>query len=391
MLEEVLILDSGTKRGLVALFMIMIATLAAGCMPRGAASSPGWTVVAADDKIVYAALATGKVVALDATNGQEAWSYPLPTQQKSSGGILGGLLGGGSSDTGAKPLGAVYGVPALTGKLVVVASYDHHLYAFDRESGQEVWTFAAEGALVGDMTVDGGIAYFGSSDHSIYAIDVASGKSVWEHPFATRNLVWGAPAVDDKRVYVGSMDHHVYALNRQTGAEEWQQDLGSAIPGTIALDDGVLYVGGVDKQLHALKAADGSRLWARALGHWVWGEALVRDGYVYVGSLDGKVHAVRVSDGSPRWDAVTVEGAVRAGPVALDGQLLVGTDVGKLYRINMETGSSEVLFSATGSLLSKPAVVGQRIYIGTTTDIVYALDTGRQGEPQVWVYPPRTK
>jgi len=360
-------------------------------MPRGAVTNPGWTVVAASGKVVYAVLTTGRVIALDAEDGgKELWSYPRIEEKK--GGFLAGCSPTTSSSSTEKALDAVYGIPALTENLVVVASYDHNLYAFDRSDGSKVGdAFAADGAIIGGVAIRDGIAYFGSSDYKVYAVDIATRKLVWKEPFTTGHWVWGEPAVDEKRVYVGSMDHNVYAINRQTGQEEWRKPVGGSVPGSVTLADGLLLVGGVDKQLRALSAEDGKEVWARSLGQWVWGEALVYDGYVYVGSLDGKVHALKLADGTPRWDAPKVEGAIRAGPALLDGSLILGTESGIIYKINMETGRSEELFKAEGAVLSKPAVVENRVYVGTASGNVYALDASHPQAAQLWVYPPRTK
>jgi outer membrane protein assembly factor BamB len=390
-------LNKGSRRGLFALLLVTLAVALVGCMPSGAMSNPGWTVVTGSDEVVYAALATGRVVALNAANGQETSFFPPPAPAGSGGGgFLGGLFGGGSTSTADKPLDAVYGLPVLTDKVVLVASYDHNLSAFDRSDlSKKVWVFPVGGAVIGGATVDGGIAYFGSSDHNVYAVDASTGKSVWAKPFSTQNWIWGAPTVDAEHVYVGSMDHNVYALNRKTGEQEWAQSIGAAIPGSVALADGRLYVGAVDKKLHALSAKDGRELWATPLGHWVWGEPLVRGDTVYAGSLDGHVYAFDVATGKVRWDSV-LNGAVRAGPVALDGQILVCTDPvngnGMMYRVDMATGRAESFFTTAGGILSQPTVVSQTVYVGTTLNNVYALNASGQGSSaQLWVYPPPRK
>ena len=197
--------------------------------------------------------------------------------------------------------------------------------------------------------------------------------------------------MDKDRVYVGSMDHKVYAIDRQRGTQVWVRDIGGSVPGSVALDDGLLFVGGVDKKLHALKVEDGTVIWSQFLGHWVWGEALVHEGYVYVGSLDGKLHALRVSDGAERWPAIALSSAVRAGPVLLNGYLVMGTESGQVYRIALDDGQAEVLYTATAAVLSRPAVVGSRIYVGTTVGEVLALDAGGATASQSWIYPPKTK
>ncbi|NLG52083.1 MAG: PQQ-binding-like beta-propeller repeat protein [Chloroflexi bacterium] len=382
------------KGGLAVLLFVVVAVLVTGCMPGRAASiNPGWTVVTADAETVYAALPDGRVVALGAANGQEVWVYPVPQEQSGGGGL--GKIFSAQEPSAEQPLDGVYGSPVLTENLLLVPSYNQHLYAFNLDAsagqvGSLAWQFAAEGAIVGGVTVYDGVAYFGSSDHNVYAVDVATGQPVWEKPFATENSVWGAPAVDDQRVYVGSMDHYVYAVDRATGQQIWREELSGSVVGGVVLDEGRVFVGGVDKKLHALDANTGDLLWASEdLGGWVWGEPLIYEGYAYVNSLNGKVYAFAVADGAPRWaQAVTVEGALRAGPVLLDGQLVVGTETGNLYTITMETGEQAILYKAGAGILSTPVVVDNMVYAGTATGNVYALDANKGTAPLAWVYPP---
>lgn len=384
--QEVSGLKMRGRRAFVALVALALAVVLVGCVPSGATTNPGWTVVAATEEAVYSALPVGQVVALDAAQGSTVWTFPV--QRERSGGGLGAIFSRQPQDETDRPLDGVYGVPALTEDLILIPSYDHHLYAFDRATGELQWSFAAEEGIVGGVTVRDGVAYFGASDHRVYAIDVATGEPVWDAPFETGNWVWGAPAVDDTRVYVGSMDHLVYALDRQTGAMVWQAELGGSIPGAVTLTDGVLYAGSVDKQLHALNAEDGTELWSAPLGGWVWGQAVVQDGFVYATSLDGKVHGLDVTNGDPRWPAIDLGTALRAGPVLQDGHLIVGGESGTVYRVDVQAGTAQELATTQGAVLSKPAVVGDMVYVGTTLGNVVALNTELGGDPTVWVYPP---
>ena len=384
--KEILGLSVLSREGLCILLVVVLAAMATGCAPRGAMANPGWTTLTADNGAVYAALSTGRVVALDAATGDELWSYPLQ-QSKAS---LGCSFARTSTDDDTeRPLDAVYGIPALTDDLVLVASYDHHLYAFERSSGRKVWDFAAGEAVIGGATVYDGVVYFGASDYRVYALDATTGEPVWDAPFATGHWVWGAPAVDEETVYAGSMDHHVYAIDRQAGLEKWRQEVGGSVPGSVTLADGMLFVGSVDKHLYALRASDGAEVWKTDMGHWVWGEALAHDGYVYACSLDGKAHALALGDGSPRWEPFPVGGAVRAGPALLGGDLVVGTESGAVYRIDMETGHGEKLLTTEKEgVLSTPAVVDETMYVGTTAGRVWALDTSRSARAPIWTYPP---
>jgi len=376
------------KRGLCALVLVALAVLATGCYASGSGTNLGWTVVSAQGNVVYGALSMGKVIALDSEEGGvEIWAYPA----EGAGSPIGCSIAQTQQDDAEKPLGAVYGAPALTDDLVLFASYDGRLYAFDRESGRLEWDFAVDDGIICSVAVHEGVAYFGSSDHKVYALDLDTQELVWNEPFETGNRVWGTPAVDAENVYVGSMDQFVYAIDRGSGREAWRVDIGASVPGSIALTDGTLFVGGVDKRLHALDIKDGAELWASAeLEGWIWGEALVENGYVYFGSLGGKVYALNALDGSPRWEPAAVDGALRAGPALLDGQLVVGTDEGILYMIDVETGRAERFYDVGGAVLSTPAIVDGTIYVGTASGKIYALDSSRRN-PEVWMYPHQEK
>lgn len=357
-------------------------------MPGGALTNPGWTVVAAQDGVVYSALATGTVVALDSLSGSELWRFPAQTPRQGIGCSL-PFASGGTAENTPRPLDAVYGLPILTEDLLLVTSFDSQLYAFDRRSGEKLWTFGVGAAIVDSVTVFDGVAYFGSSDHRVYALDLETQQPAWPAPFETGNWVWSAPAVDQERVYVGSMDHYVYALERTNGREIWRTDVNGSVPGRVTLADGLLFAGSLDRRLYALNKETGEIVWrTEPLGGWVWGEALVHEGYVYFGSLNGQVHALRVADGTYRWGPVTLQGALRAGPALFGDRLVVGTEEGRVYTITLEDGLVEEQPRVKGAVLSTPAVLEDMVYLGTTLGEVHALDFARGIGRHLWQYPP---
>jgi outer membrane protein assembly factor BamB len=377
-------------RGRWALFIIVLALVVTGCSSRGVVNL-GWTVVAATEDSVYAVLATGKVVALDAATGQERWFYP--TTQPSSGG-LGALFAPKPTGEQQTAVDAVYGIPIITDELVVVGAYNNRVFAFNRVTGQKVWEYTTLGPIVGGVTAYKGSMYFGATDSGtsasrVYALgSITPTAEVTWNIAVTKHWIWGAPAVDDKQVYVGSMDQHVYALDRLTGALIWDRNMGAAVPGSVTLADGTVLVGGVAKKLTALRSDTGETIWEKNLGQWVWGEAVVSNSVVYVGSLDGIVHALAVQDGAKIWDSAQLDGAIRAGPAIAGNYLVIGTDTGSVYRIEMASGKVELIYKIAGaSILSKIAVVGDRLYVGTTTATIVALDVTRVGGAPLWVYP----
>jgi outer membrane protein assembly factor BamB len=383
------------KWGRIATALVWVAVLASGCMGgRSATITVGWTAVAADDTLVVGVFPTGLVVALDpSAAGKELWSYPVATQSPASPFSCSPQ----KASSGPKPFEAVYGQPILTDELVVFGSYDGSVYALSRdtnvqEAARQKWSFATEGAIVAGVALFEDTLYFGSVDHKVYAINLADGSAVWSEPFETGEAIWSTPAVDAERVFVGSMDHAVYALDRATGQQLWRTDVMGAVPGSVTLADDQVYVVSLDKKLHALRASDGSEVWATEdLGAWPMSQPTVRDGYVYVATLKGDVFALSTDGGAERWPAIAVGSAVRATPIwvgeGADSRLVVATEAGELISIDVQNGMQSDLYAGAASALADTANVGTRVYIGTTTGQVVALDTALPASPVQWTYP----
>ncbi len=379
------------QRGIQILLVMILALLATGCMARGSTVNTGWTVLTAENDRVYAVLASGEAVALDATqDGELLWRYPL---ESASSGVGCGLPKASSDDAEQEPpLGAVYGQPVTAGDVVLIGSFENKLYALDQESGGVAWSYPVGGAIVGGVTVYEGVAYFGTTDYQVYALDLESLQPVWEEPFATEERIWGRPAVDQERVYIGSMDHSAYAVDRETGAEVWHSSVGAAIPGDVTVANGLVLAGGVDSRLHVLDAETGEILWqTERLDGWIWGQPLVVEDKVYFTSLRGSLYGYSLSSRQPLWSPISLVGNLRAGPILYDGRVAVATDQGRLYLVDLAEGKAELVYGSgadqqRGAILSAPVVDGDLIYMGSASGNVVALDPAERN-PELWVYP----
>lgn len=379
------------KRGVrLGLLLLVFGVIATGCLPGRGTVGTGWTVLTVSEDRVYAILATGDAVVLDSQDGGLIWRHP--TEAAAPGAGCGIARPAATENEAEGPLGAVYGQPVLTDDLVLFGSYDGRLYALDRETGTRMWTFAVAEAIIGGIAEADGVLYFGSADSRIYALDLETRQLVWNQPFQTGDRVWGTPVIGGATIYIGSMDHRVYALDRATGQELWSAELGGAIPGDIAVSNGRVFAGGIDRRLHVFDADTGERLWrTERLGGWLWGEPLVVEDAVYVTSLDGQLYGFEVQTGDALWEPFVMQGAVRTGAALWDGQLIVGTDEGRVYLVDRLTGTGEAFYGTVaaeqrGGILAPITTADEKFYVGSTLGSVAALDPELRF-PEVWVYP----
>ncbi|MGI6368099.1 MAG: PQQ-binding-like beta-propeller repeat protein [Anaerolineae bacterium] len=381
------------KRGTVVrliLLLLIASVITVGCMPSAGTVDKGWTSFVVEGSNLYAVRATGDAVALDLENsGALRWEYAVAAAGRPGCGIVQKPV---ASAPVNDPLGAVYGVPAVSDDLFLLGSSESSLIALSTEDGQRLWNYPLDAAVVGGIAASEGVAYVGTVSGTVHAVDVATQKPVWAAPYATGDRVWSTPIVAGDVLYVASMDHMIHAIDRASGTQKWTADLGGAIQGDVLLYEGVLYAGGIDRRLHAINAVDGSELWVtEAAEAWVWGRPLVINGAVLFTTLDGKLHGHAAADGSTLWQAVTLAGGSSAAPVAFQDKALVATEGGQVYEVDPVAGTATEIYGATqaeqrGGYLSAPVVRDGVVYLGSTYGFIVALDPAARS-PELWVYP----
>ena len=200
-----------------------------------------------------------------------------------------------------------------TDQLVYITSYQH-LYAVDRESGQQVWEFIPETdwGLV-SVSVYGNQVYFWA-ENTIYALDALSGTEVWT--LDTEYISgFGMFKAAEEGIYYVSGGSQVLAIEFETGQERWSFDTGSSIfddfcgnYGSLVITDENVYLG-TDENLFALDRNTGVQVWKHQfefLSDCVFVEAIqVQDGMVYFSkSTDetGTVYALDDQSGQIIWN-----------------------------------------------------------------------------------------
>ncbi|WP_459193551.1 outer membrane protein assembly factor BamB family protein [Halosimplex sp. J119] len=233
-------------------------------------------------------------------------------------------------------------------------------------------------------TVADGVVYTGSAADAVYAFDVESGEELWT--FETTSYVETAPTVADGRVYTADADGVVYALT--TGGEEvWRHDTEQNFHSrTLAVRDDAVYVGtagdmpmvvsgDTDRskagKVVALDAESGAERWSfEGPEDWFTGPAFA-DGRVYVGNHTGEVFALEAGSGEAVWSrsataAADDSAAVLVPPTVADGTVYVAVHAaGRLVALDAATGDTEWSTDLDlGNVKSSPAVTDDRVYLG---------------------------
>lgn len=275
-------------------------------------------------------------------------------------------------DTG----GTVESTPTLWRDLVLVGTFDNHLFALDAASGEERWSFQTGGLVRASPTVAGGLVYFGADDDTFYALDAASGEERWRFSLGPGGEQ-SSPAVVDGVVYFGAFDHYVYALDATTGEEKWRYATGGGILSSPAVADGILVIGSVDGGVHAVDIRTGERRWLfPASEEPIFASPTVLGDLVFIGSYDSTLYALSLAEGTPRW-SFAAGGKVFSTAAESGGRLYFGADNG-LHALEASTGEPLWHRPLGGRILASPALLegAGALIVGTSDSgvLTYSLE-----------------
>lgn len=207
----------------------------------------------AADGLVFAPLADGTILALDAAGGEawRAWATDLP-----------------------EPLS-----PEQVGGGLLVLRTQAAVVALDTATGEMRWSFAQGGFPSRPLSV-GGAVYGAAGDGRAFALDAATGQPVWERALGALPTSEGALVRGDT-FYLPTFEGTLAALDAATGAPRWTAKVGQLFaPPTVA--NGALYVATITGELYILDAASGTIRASVVVGGPALFSPAVAAGRVYV-------------------------------------------------------------------------------------------------------------
>ncbi len=93
-----------------------------------------------------------------------------------------------------------------------MAPLDGTLYAFNAETGKQLWSFSTGTACDFTPVVANGVVYAGSEDGKLYALDATTGAVLWSYGNVAPTCGHASPIVSDGTVYTGLPDGELVAF-----------------------------------------------------------------------------------------------------------------------------------------------------------------------------------
>ncbi|PYI80426.1 MAG: hypothetical protein DME26_21645 [Verrucomicrobia bacterium] len=156
--------------------------------------------------------------------------------------------------------------PVVANGKVFAGTLTGVLHAIDAETGRDVWTFKAGGAILHTVAVGGGNegksrVFFGAADGRIYAVTTADGRLAWS--VQTGAAIWNSPAIHNNLLMIGSRDGKLYATDASSGKMKWTGATGGPLLCSPALDPkrDAVYIGSEDMRVYAFDPRNGKQIW----------------------------------------------------------------------------------------------------------------------------------
>ncbi|WP_136601161.1 outer membrane protein assembly factor BamB family protein [Salinigranum halophilum] len=289
---------------------------------------------------------------------------------------------------------AVNSSPAIVDGTVYVGSNDQRVYAVDALTGEVQWQYRLDGPVRSSPTVVDGVLYIGSESGTVYALDCSdtvepvtmdADEVDSERTEQATRAVWSArvgspvqtaPAVSEGTVYIGGKRNTLYSLDAKTGQIQWETTVDRENPDAAITAPTVtaeqIIVGSSSGRLHAF-GRDGRRQWDTAIGGGIRSEPAAFDATLYLGTDDGRVYALDADSGDQMWEAETGDRVVASPAVSKETVYATSTD-GRLYAFERNSGLTQWSLETNDAILSSPAVGGNTVYTGSRDGRLYAID-----------------
>ena len=312
-------------------------TYEAGDSIESSAAIVGGTVFVGSQK--------GELVSLNLDKGNVYWKYSTgaPIGESSpaySDGVvyvadLNGWINALNASDGRKlwafkTNGEVKSSPVVTGDRVLIGSYDQHLYCLSTRNGSLLWKFRTDGPVHSTPSISNGIAFIAGCDEFFRAIRISDGKEVFN--VSSGAYTGASPALSGDSAYYGTFENEVLMVDIKSRSVGWRyQDPVRKFPfySSAAVFQDRIVLGGRDKMVHALNSA-GKGIWTFATRARVESSPAIAGGRVFVGSNDGRFYVLNLNTGAKLWE-FNAGAPLSASPAIARGRIVIGSQDGRLY------------------------------------------------------------
>ncbi|MEW5797378.1 MAG: PQQ-binding-like beta-propeller repeat protein [Bacteroidota bacterium] len=207
----------------------------------------------------------------------------------------------------------------------------------------------------------------------------------------TQAPIVASPALDKSRIVVASTDSSISCYEITTQKMIWKVKTGASVVAVPLIDDGVVYCGSSDRKFRAINLKKGTLLWSfdSLQGH-VEAKPLIVDEKIIFGAWDEHLYCLDKKSGTLLWKWKGDKPGILLSPAACEpvsagGKVFIVAPDRYTTAIDIITGK-EVWRTNRFQVRETIGMSedGERVYIRTMNDSLYALSTMSNKPEVIW-------
>lgn len=223
------------------------------------------------------------------------------------------------------------------------------------------------------------------------SVTIHNRKNKQSFTIHTSNPIMATPAIDAKRIVIPSTDSTIYCYDMNTHKMLWKVKTGAAVVAPPVISAGVVFCGASDRKFRAIDLKSGKVKWSfdSLQGH-VESKPLIVKGKVIFGAWDEHLYCLDEKTGKLVWKWKGEKPGVLLSPAACEpvfahGKVFIVAPDRFMTAIDLQTGKQ---IWRTNQFQVRETIGmsedGERVYIRTMNDSLYALSTKTSYPAVVW-------
>lgn len=179
----------------------------------------------------------------------------------------------------------------------------------------------------------------------------------------------------ENRLYFATQKGFIYCLNAEDYQVLWRLRMQETPKSPVFMGRSHFFVFDAENNVYCFDL-DGNSLWQISLREEITSPLAEIGNSVYLGTAEGSFIAIDTLSGNEAWH-VLARGAIRANPVAFEGQIIFGCDDHQLYIVD-QNGILRDTYLANDKILNTLLVDGNFLYFGTENHFLVCFDLKRK-------------
>lgn len=261
--------------------------------------------------------------------------------------------------------------PSVSGSLLfaAVSKGKTGLIAYDILNGNIVWSKPGRYSQSAPVIFDS-LVIHATLDGRITAFDKLKGERKWENQ--QDDKIVNSLALFDQNLIVATQNGVVRNYNVTNGSLNWSLDLDNAVYATPVVNSDHVFIAAYDGTIYQIDLHGGNRITDIELGTEILQTPALDEDNIFIPLADGTIVSLSKSNLKINWKKA-LDGPSAFAPLLIKNELIAGTTSKRIYRLKKENGALKQMILLEGRPRTQPLIIDQKLYVGYESDYIAAF------------------